>query len=255
MPIAASDLKLYGSTNMEEVDGATQGGAIDLTTRIVWDSAALANVFGSTVDFVSDQAGDNSQTVEVYGRDSTGSIVTDSKTLNGTTVVAGTVTFAEILKVTISAAHAGNVTLKRHSDAGVLVTIESGVLQIRRLFYGAASDTSSGSTRNYYDKAVLKNTNGTKAALSLTVKTNTDPATGDCLIAVESSVNGTGTSTNRQTAPSGVTGAGFSDGPTAIPGTDLAPGAAIGIWFNLVLTAGLAAAQNTYIPEFDFQGN
>lgn len=255
MPIASTDLKLYGCADMEEVDGSTEGGAIDLTTRIVFDSPALANVFGSTFDVISDQAADNSQTVEVYGRDSTGSIVTDSKTLNGTTIVHGTVTFAEILKVTISAAHAGNVTITRHSDASTLVAIESGVLQIRRLFYGVASDNSSGSTRNYYDKAFLKNTNGTKAALTLTVKTNTDVSAGSCQVAVESSVNGTGTSTNRQTAPSGITGAGFSDGPTAIPGGDLAPGAAIGIWFNLTLPAGTAATQTTYVPEFDFQGN
>src|SRR5579872_6055310 len=108
MPISSTDLKLYGCANMPEVDGTTAGGAIDLTTRIVFDDAAKANVFGSTFDVVSDQAGDNSQTVEVFGRDSTGSIVTDSKVLNGTTLVNGTVTFAEILKVTISAAHTGN---------------------------------------------------------------------------------------------------------------------------------------------------
>jgi len=253
MSLASTDLVWYGSADMEEVDGSTAGGGIDTTTLIVFSDPTTVNSLGTTLKYVSSNAGDTTQSVTVTGRSSTGSIVTETiNPLTGTIVITGTVTFGRILKVVMSATAVGTVSIERSTDGDVLAAMPPGIKQVRRLFYNVSADVGSGSTRNYYDKAFLKNTNGTNAALGLTFKTNTDVGGGaDCTVAVESSVGGSGTSTNRQTAPSGVTGAGFSDGPTSISGTDLAPGAAVGIWFNLTLTAGLAADVTTYTPEAD----
>jgi hypothetical protein len=252
MSLASTDLVLCGALDMEETDGTTEGGGIDTTTLLTWSDPTTVNALATTLKYVSSNTGDTTQSITVTGRSSTGAIITETiNPITGTTVITGTVTFQEILKATMSATAVGTISIKRSTDSDVLLTMPPGIKQVRRLFYNVSADVGTGSTRNYYDKGFLQNNNGTNAALGLTVQILTQPGGGASVqVAVESSVNGTGTSTNRQTAPSGITGAGFGDGPTSIPGTDLAPGAAIGIWFNLTLTAGLAADRTTFVPEW-----
>jgi len=250
MSLTPSQLVYYGCADVDETDGTTVGGAIDTTTLIVFSDPTTVNSLGTTLKYVSTNTGDTTQMVTVTGRDSTGSIDTETKTLNGTTVVTGSVTFQRILKVVMSATAVGTVSIERSTDADVLAALPPGVKTVRRLFYDVSADTGTGSARNFYSKVFLSNTSGTNAALGLTFQILTQPGGGAAMqLAVASAVNDTGTATNRQTAPSGVTGAGFGDGPTGIPGTDLAPGATIAIWFNLTLTAGLAADATTYVPE------
>ncbi len=251
--VASTDLVWYGSANMDEADGSTQGGAIATTVRIVPDSASLFNSLSSTkVDIISSDAGDNSQTVTVTGRSSTGSFTSEAMSANGTSTVNGTVNYDRLEKIVISASHAGTITVTAHTGGTTIVAIETGVTTIRRPFYNVSADVSAGSQRIYYEKVFAKNKNSTNALLGATISKAADP-TGFITFALETSTGGTGTSTNRQTAPgSGVTGFGTSAITlnTATSGTaDLAASTAIGVWFALTLAAGTAATVSTFTPR------
>ncbi len=76
----------YGSANMDEVDGSTQGGAIDTTTLVTWDDPTIVNAPATTLTYVSSSTSDTTQSVTVTGRSSTGAIVTETiNPLTGTT--------------------------------------------------------------------------------------------------------------------------------------------------------------------------
>lgn len=87
MSVVPSNIVLYGSANMPEVDGATVGGAVDFTKRV---SFLDINTAGE-LDVVSSSASDTAVKVQVTGRDATGTIQTPTAiTLTGTTVIANT---------------------------------------------------------------------------------------------------------------------------------------------------------------------
>src|SRR5687768_9744494 len=108
MPIVSTDIKFYGSANMQESDSGTQGGAIDLTTRVVFTDLASAG----TVEAFSSSSADTTQTVTVYGRLATGVLTSEIISLNGTNVIAGAVSFERILKLVVSASHTGTITVR-----------------------------------------------------------------------------------------------------------------------------------------------
>ena len=102
MSVSSSDLVIYGSQNIPESDSGTSGGAISTTCRYVFDSSTLANLLEDSVEVLSSNAGDTTQTCSVFGRNSAGSIVSEVLTLNGTTQVSGATTFERILKIVLS---------------------------------------------------------------------------------------------------------------------------------------------------------
>lgn len=238
MSVTAAEIILYASANMPQDNVSTSGGAIDLTTRIVPTSATLFNSLGDTLKYVSSNAGDT-MNVTVTGRNAAGAIVTETIALNGTTVVNGAVTFQSIEKVVIASAHAGTVTLTKTTGGATVTTIESGVLTIRRLFYAAAADPSTGGTQLFYEKFFIKNTDGTNSYLGLSISETSDPSSV-LDFAVALAVNDSVSVANRKTAPPTIV---FASTPATIPGTDLAAGAAIGVWARLTLAAGQAAAE------------
>lgn len=94
MSVFPTEVILYGSSNMPEVDGTTVGGAVDLTKRISFSDMGAAGL----LDFVSSSASDVATKIQVSGLDSSGIQQTPAAaTLNGTTKVAGTQTFARLL--------------------------------------------------------------------------------------------------------------------------------------------------------------
>lgn len=242
MSVSASDIIVYGSANMPEADTTTSGGAIDTTTKLLFTDIAATD----QVTVISSNAGDTTQTVTVYGRSASGAIVSEVLNLNGTVRVTGATAFERILKVVVNAAHSGTITVTRDDSPTftAIGTLETGILTLRRMFYNSSSDASGGSTRNYYEKGFVKNTNGTNALLSATIAQQADP-TGLITFDLEDAVNDNNSVANRLAAPSGMLGS-FDDTTKNVPGTDLAAGAAIGVWFKLTLTAGLAAAKSTY---------
>ena len=240
MSVTAAEIILFASASMPQDDVSPSGGAIDLTTQIVPTSASLFNALGgSFLDYVSSAAGDTTQSVTVTGRSAAGSIVTETKALNGTTLVNGAVAFQSIEKIVLSAGVAGTLTVSKHTGGATVGTLSGAGLTLRRLFYAAHADAASGGAEVFYEKFFCKNTDATNSLLSATLTETSDPsAVLDYAVAL--AVNDSVSVANRKTAPPTIA---FSSAAQTIPGTDLAAGAAIGIWARLTLAAGQAAAE------------
>lgn len=319
MPVTARDLVFYGSANMQETDSGTQGGAISTSKRPVFaDVTPTGNV-----QIVSSAAGDTTQTVTVTGRDGAGVIISEGKTLNGTTAVAMTTntSWERLLKGVKSATCAGDVAVEAATatrtgtaqagaagsitlDAGAsgtddfykdeIIRITSGtgagqirrissyngttkvavperdfatppdntsvfriskgfyfekspaeILEVRRAFYNAAADVSGGSSRDYYEKIFCKNIHGSLALTGATIAEQADPS-GKVSFALETTLDGSGTSTDRRTAPGA--GVGTFDNATknVANSQNHSFGSAQGIWLKLTLAAGDAAQKTSY---------
>ena len=240
--IVAADLVAYHSATQSDVDATPVGGAIDPLRRPDFTQIAA----NDTITAVSSAAGDTTQTVTVEGRNAAGSIVTETKTLTGTTLITFSTlaTVERVLKVELSATCAGTITINRTTGPVLIRTIpigERGFSAIHR-----KGSSSAGGTITYYAKFFWKNTNATNALLAATVTENADP-TGLVTHALETSQNGTGTSTNRQTAPGAVS----AFGNTALTTTpvDLAIAAGQGVWLLLSLATNNAAIRSTYTSQ------
>lgn len=245
MSVASTDLVIYGSANIPTTDSGTMGGAIDTTVRYIFDSSSLANTLADTLEVLSSSAGDTSQTVTVYGRNSAGSIVNEVFTLAGTTVQNGATTFQTILKVVVSASHTGTITVRKATGDTTVVAIETGVLTVLRPFYNVSSDVSGGSTRNFYEKVFFKNNHATLSLLSAVVSEQADPQ-GLITFDLEDAVNDNNSVASRlNTAPTGMLGS-FDSSSKNVPGTDLAAGSRIGVWLKLTLPAANASVLDTY---------
>jgi hypothetical protein len=94
MSVKPGDIRFYGSANMPDGDGATTGGALDTTKKITFVDVSPTG----TVDYVSSSSSDTATTITATGRDSTGAIQPETKTLNGTTKVTGSQSFERLLK-------------------------------------------------------------------------------------------------------------------------------------------------------------
>ncbi|MEF8793996.1 hypothetical protein [Thiohalorhabdus sp.] len=240
MAVTADDLVAYGSATMPDDDSVTDiGGAIDTSIRVSFTDVAPAD----TVDVVSDDSGD-SQDVTIHGRDDQGVLVSETLTLNGTTTVNGAQTFDIILKVVVSASHAGNITLTEATGGDTLMVIEPGVLEVRRPFYDALAEDSDGVERTYYEKFFIKNNNGSTALTSASIAESADPS-GKVAFDLEGTLNGSDTNGggDRQTAPSGYT---FDSTTKSVAGGDLTATDAQGVWAELTLPAGEAPQQTSF---------
>ena len=94
MSVQPENLRFYGSANMPDVDGTTTGGAVDFSKKVDFSDI---NPNG-TMNYVSSSGSDTATTIALTGRDATGAIQTETKTLTGTTPVAGSQTFNRLLK-------------------------------------------------------------------------------------------------------------------------------------------------------------
>lgn len=115
------------------------------------------------------------------------------------------------------------------------------IMQVRRIHYGAAADAAGGSARDYYEKIFAKNCHATLALTSAQIAEQADPS-GKFTFGLEGSLNGSGSATDRRTAPGGIT---FDNAAKNVANSgNLTAGAAQGIWIKLSLAAG-DAGQNT----------
>lgn len=94
MSVLVSDVQFYGSANMPDVDGATTGGALNTATIINLNDITPTGA----MSYVSSSASDTASVLTLSGRDSTGVIQTEAKTLTGTTPVAGSQSFQRLMK-------------------------------------------------------------------------------------------------------------------------------------------------------------
>lgn len=81
-----------------------------------------------TVACDSDQAGDTTQSMYVYGIDSNGRKVNETIALNGTTEVDGSLTFSYIENIWVDALSAGIMSLKRTTGDTYIMEVEAGFL-------------------------------------------------------------------------------------------------------------------------------
>lgn len=242
MPIVATDIVAYGSASMPDDDTPTGiGGAKDTSKKVVFDDISA----NDTVEILSDNAGDTTQTVTVFGRNTAGEIVSEAETLSGTTPQTTTQSFERILKITMSATATGTVTVRKQSDDVTIATLEPGIDEVRRPFYNAAAEASGGSQRDYYEKIFMQNDNGTLTLTQATIEEFADPST-NIDFALESSLDGTDTNGagNRQTHTGGYT---FDSTTKNVANSqNLTAGSAQGVWVRLRLPAGEASDNTTF---------
>lgn len=250
MPLAA-DLVLYHAAANLDVDTGAQGGAIDTLRRPDFTQLAAAD----DIEAVSSAAGDTTQTLTIVARLASGVVVSETKTLTGTTAVIFAVNgiVERILSADLSAATTGSVTVRRSVGGATVRVIPAGERSFSMFFRKTASDPSV--QKDYYSKLFWKNTHASQAALGATIKQNADP---DARIThlLAASVNDSATSTNRVTPPGAADTQDpdtFDDTDKTCPGTDLAAGAQVGVWHRLRLPAGDTPHRTTYTSEIAFQ--
>ncbi|MCA9470310.1 MAG: hypothetical protein KC643_33355 [Nitrospira sp.] len=235
MSLQASDIVAYQSANMPENDSNACGGAINLNGLVVFTDLGANDAVG----VVSDNAGDN-ESVTITGRLANGAIDSEVLVLNGTTRVPGAKTFERILKIVLGGAAAGVVTVDRNTGGAVIKAIPAGITSVRRAFYDSVSDSSP---KVLYEKIFLKNTSGTFSLTNAVASLSADPS-GKMKFALSAAKDDAVSVANRLAAPGGLT---FVDEPTtqAVPGVNLGPGEAIGVWLQASLDALEAAIKSS----------
>lgn len=224
--------------NRPTADGTTSGGAIDVDNRPVFTQLAA----NDTLEMVSSQAGDTTQSVTVTGRLATGVIDSEAKTVNGVSVVSFTHTLERVLKVLMNADATGIITIRRASTGPTVGTIPVGERGFYAMFYDSASSTTGSTSR--YEKIFWKNTHGTLTLTNAKVRLSADPASviqqGICTAKDDST-----SVADRLSAPGGVS---FVDDNVDqdVPSTTLAAGEAIGVWYRLDLAQDNAPIKNTF---------
>lgn len=142
MSVTINQINFYGSASMPEADGATTGGALDLTKKIAFFDLPST----MAVDIVSSSASDTATKVQIMGRDSTGTIVTPtSATLTGTTLIASAFsgqTFQRLLAGVIT----GGSVAGLGSPGGTTAVGDIGVLGHTRLISAHTAQAGSAST-------------------------------------------------------------------------------------------------------------
>lgn len=122
MSVLPSDLCFYGSASMPDVDSATTGGAFNTAILINFNDITP----NGTMDYVSSASGDTAAIITLSGRDASGVIQTEAKTLTGTTAVTGSQTFERLMKGVASGTTAvGDIAAISHT-AVVTGTAQAG---------------------------------------------------------------------------------------------------------------------------------
>lgn len=122
MSVLPSDLVFYGSASMPDVDSSTTGGA--------YNSAILINFNditpNGTMNYVSSSASDTASIITLSGRDASGIIQSEAKTLTGVTPITGSQTFERLMKGVASGTTAVGDIASISNTAVVTGTAQSG---------------------------------------------------------------------------------------------------------------------------------
>lgn len=165
MSVRPSDYYFYGSSNMQDADGATQGGAVDFTKKIVFEDLGSTG----TYDYVSSSASDTAATIALTGRDGTGAKQTETKTLTGTTVVTGSQSFERTLKAIAGGTTAvGDIAAISHTkviSAHTAVGAANGSGAV-----GAYLDLQSGDGASVAVGQIIRVTNNTPSGVNFQMR-------------------------------------------------------------------------------------
>ncbi len=149
MSIVASDLKWYGSATMPDDDTVTNiGGAIDTSKKVEFnfDAQGLMQILST--------AADTTQTVTIFYKDPSGTILSEVHTLNGVTPVLFTANMLLILKAVKSATTTGDIAVEQQT-ATRTGTAQAGFTNTITLDAGASA------VDGFYNGFVIRLTGGT----------------------------------------------------------------------------------------------
>jgi hypothetical protein len=255
MSVTANDIVIYGAVSRAENDSDAHGGDILTSSRYIFGDAALANSPAAsggdgTLRYLSTNDADNGVDVTVYGRNLGGSLVNETRTLaNSGVVQTGTQVFERIMKVVVDA-HDYDVEVK-DSASNELVTIESGVLEVRRPFYNASSDPNAEKT--YYEKVFVKNNHSVLNLLGTTFIDGGGDSNNYVTFAIASEINSTETLTNRLTPPTGTGVGGFSKTTKTLDdetgSEDLDAGDAAAVFLKMTLPQNAVAGRDVWVLQ------
>lgn len=127
----------------------------------------------------------------------------------------------------------------------------SEIMQCRRIHFDEKANALGGADKDSYDKVFIKNTHATLALSNAAVSEVVSGISTKATFALDAAVNGSTTNgggNNRNVAPSGT----FDSAAKSVPGGNLEPSDAIGVWCKLTLNDG-DAAQNSFY-ELQIEG-
>lgn len=239
MSITAVELIAYSVASIPTDDVSTTGGAIDATRRPVFTQISAAEHLK-----VSSSAADT-RNCTVFGRDSTGTVVTETFALNGTTPVVSTNTYERIQSVNLASTNANTVTVAGNTSSTTFATIPPSETGFHMMFQNSFS---TGTTQVRYEKMFWKNTDSTLTLTSSTMTLTADPSSL-MNMGIETALNGTDTVTNRFAAPSGPTFVGTSTAQSLPSSGNLAAAATIAVWMKQSLASNNAAQKNNFTTQ------
>lgn len=132
-PVAGSATAYAAAQAVAAAGNLTQNGGITAVNGVVTFDVPR------TMQFVSSNAGDTTQTATISGIDDFGGKVTETVTLNGTTVVTSKKALVSVNKVAISAATAGNISAGTSNALGLPVAIYKAGQVLKELQDGAVA--------------------------------------------------------------------------------------------------------------------
>jgi len=237
MSVSGADLVVYMALNKPTDDSSTAGGDINSYIRATFNDPTSA----ATVKIVSTSASD-SQNVAITGRNSAGAITSETLGLSGTTTVTSANTYERILTCVLSSGAAGVVTVSGNGVNKIadIPATESGFC---RPFYDATA--SSSASKTLYDKVFVKNNNSATTLNNATLVEVSSGLYSKINFGLENIKQGSQTISNRLSVPTGISG-GYGAGPSGMVGDELAASDYQGVWLQLSLGAGEAAANSFY---------
>jgi hypothetical protein len=151
---AQADFQVHaGSLITGFVDQTFSKVGLDVTLSNAGLDSDISNqvVAGAGFELVSDDAGDTTQTVTIYGTDATDTAQSEALGVNGVVVVPSTKTWNSIHGAIIDAAPAGTVTIRRPTAGATITTLAAGTLT--RGLYNPATTVNDASIIFYADGA------------------------------------------------------------------------------------------------------
>lgn len=238
MSVVNTQLVVYVASGMPENNTSIVGGVIDSGVRASYDDPSSP----SQIIIYSATGTDTSQTFNLTGRTTAGTVISESMSLSGTNNVTSSYTYERILKGVLDVPASGAVTVSGNS-VNKITDIPVGETGFRRPFYDVIA--SIDEARTYYEKVFVKNNNpATTLADAKIIEVNTGLA-DKISFGLEDTKQSDQTITNRLAVPTGVSG-GYGDGPSGIVNDQLLAGDYQGVWFKLSLDAGDTATNSFY---------
>lgn len=238
----ASQLRFYFGASRAQDDVTAEGGAIDLTARLLDSQMSSAG----NLEVVSDGADTRAFTYIL--RTSTGGILSGGAALNGATpVVIPGATVDRIIEFAVASADGSRtVTIRPQGGGAPFHTIHPTELVGAIPFHNAIAQAAGGSNEVYYAVLYRRNDDAAADLLTAVVRGVTD-ASGLHELALATAVGNVAALTNRRTAPA----AGFSsfveEGvDLAVPGTDLLASGHIAHCIRYTLPPDTAPGKSTY---------